>query len=311
MIFLTTTAIEIDEELLNRCLVLTVDEDREQTRAIHRLQRRAADARGAARAAGAARRCSRCTRTRSGCLRPLLVANPYARAADLPRRPDADAARPREVPDADPRDRAPAPVPAAGARRVEHRGRGGAVHRGRRSRTSRWRTAWRTRCSGRSLDELPPQTRRLLELLDEMVRAGVRSGRAMDAQRLPLHAGARCASTRAGATTQVRVHLERLVELEYVLVHRGGRGQSFVYELLYDGAGQGRAAPFSSGSLDVEALRAACGYDRETWRGSEGDLAGGWRGQDGPKTGAWSGWRNRRARPSPSSETARRRAART
>ena len=49
MIFLTTTAIEIDEELLNRCLVLTVDEDREQTRAIHRLQRERADARGAAR----------------------------------------------------------------------------------------------------------------------------------------------------------------------------------------------------------------------------------------------------------------------
>ena len=39
MIFLTTTAVEIDEELLNRCLVLTVDEEREQTRAIHRLQR--------------------------------------------------------------------------------------------------------------------------------------------------------------------------------------------------------------------------------------------------------------------------------
>ena len=39
MIFLTTTAIHLDEELLNRCLVLTVDEDREQTRAIHRLQR--------------------------------------------------------------------------------------------------------------------------------------------------------------------------------------------------------------------------------------------------------------------------------
>ena len=39
MIFLTTTAIHLDEELLNRCLVLTVDEDRERTRAIHRLQR--------------------------------------------------------------------------------------------------------------------------------------------------------------------------------------------------------------------------------------------------------------------------------
>ena len=41
MIFLTTTAIDIDEELLNRCLVLTVDESREQTQAIHELQRQA------------------------------------------------------------------------------------------------------------------------------------------------------------------------------------------------------------------------------------------------------------------------------
>ena len=39
MIFLTTTALEVDEELLNRCIVLTVDEDREQTQAIHELQR--------------------------------------------------------------------------------------------------------------------------------------------------------------------------------------------------------------------------------------------------------------------------------
>jgi DNA primase len=38
-IFLTTTATDIDEELLNRCLVLTVDEGREQTRAIHDRQR--------------------------------------------------------------------------------------------------------------------------------------------------------------------------------------------------------------------------------------------------------------------------------
>ena len=39
MIFLTTTAIDLDEELLNRCLVLSVNEDREQTQAIHKLQR--------------------------------------------------------------------------------------------------------------------------------------------------------------------------------------------------------------------------------------------------------------------------------
>lgn len=39
MIFFTTTSIEVDEELANRCLVLTVDESREQTRRIHQLQR--------------------------------------------------------------------------------------------------------------------------------------------------------------------------------------------------------------------------------------------------------------------------------
>ena len=39
MIFLTTTSVNIDEELLNRCIVLSVDENREQTKAIHRLQR--------------------------------------------------------------------------------------------------------------------------------------------------------------------------------------------------------------------------------------------------------------------------------
>ena len=39
MLFLTTTSIEVDEELMNRCLVLSVNEDRDQTRAIHEMQR--------------------------------------------------------------------------------------------------------------------------------------------------------------------------------------------------------------------------------------------------------------------------------
>jgi hypothetical protein len=39
-IMMTTTAIDLDEELVNRCLVLTVDEGRDQTRAIHERQRR-------------------------------------------------------------------------------------------------------------------------------------------------------------------------------------------------------------------------------------------------------------------------------
>jgi hypothetical protein len=36
----------------------------------------------------------------------------------------------------------------------------------------------------------------------------------------------------------VRVHLDRLQEMEYLIVHHGGRGQSFLYEYDANLAGQ-------------------------------------------------------------------------
>jgi DNA primase catalytic core len=78
MIFLTTTAIEIDEELLNRCLVLTVNEGREQTRAIHRLQRERQTLEGLLQRQDR-ERVLKVHRDAQRLLRPLLVANPYAR----------------------------------------------------------------------------------------------------------------------------------------------------------------------------------------------------------------------------------------
>lgn len=105
---------------------------------------------------------------------------------------------------------------------------------------------------GRSLDELAPQTRRLLISLDEMVT-----------KRCDELAMARCdyRFTRrevreycSFGNTRLKIHLHRLEELEYLIVHRGGRGQQFVYELSYEGHGQdGR--PFLSGLLDVTMLR--------------------------------------------------------
>ena len=78
MIFLTTTAINLDEELLNRCLVLSVNEDREQTQAIHRVQREAQTLEGLL-----ARREREAIlavhRNAQRLLQPLFVANPYAR----------------------------------------------------------------------------------------------------------------------------------------------------------------------------------------------------------------------------------------
>ena len=73
----STTASDVDEELLNRCPVLTVNESREQTEAIHAQQRRAQTLEGllAQSEKGYLARLHRNAQRR---LRPLKVVNPYA-----------------------------------------------------------------------------------------------------------------------------------------------------------------------------------------------------------------------------------------
>ena len=78
MIFLTTTAIQLDEELLNRCLVLTVNEDRSQTQAIHRQQREQQTIEGLL-ARNDRINTLRLHRNAQRLLKPVFVANPYAR----------------------------------------------------------------------------------------------------------------------------------------------------------------------------------------------------------------------------------------
>jgi DNA primase len=70
MLMLTTTAIDVDKDLLNRCLVLTVNESREQTQAIHVRQRAKHTLEGLM--MGSDRQSpSPCTRMRSACLKPF------------------------------------------------------------------------------------------------------------------------------------------------------------------------------------------------------------------------------------------------
>jgi hypothetical protein len=84
---------------------------------------------------------------------------------------------------------------------------------------------------GRSLDELPPQTRRLLAFIRELVKQQRKSN------------GAKAASTfsrkelrdvSGWSLTQIRVHLERLVELEYLATRHARLNNQFVYETLFD-----------------------------------------------------------------------------
>ena len=233
MIFLTTTAIEVDEELLNRCIVLTVDEGREQTRAIHALQREAQTLEGLL-AKHDRTQIRKLHRNAQRLLEPLAVVNPHAKGLtflDHQTRTRRDHMKylcliraiallhqyQRQV------------------KEVEHRGEWiRYIEATEKDIELANRLAHEV--LGRSLDELPPQTRRLLGLVEQLV--------AQETQRLGLD---RCdfrfsrrqvREHSRWSYEQLRVHLGRLVELEYLLVHRGGRGQSFVYELVYDGAGQ-------------------------------------------------------------------------
>jgi hypothetical protein len=104
---------------------------------------------------------------------------------------------------------------------------------------------------GRSLDDLAPQTRRLLALLDEMVTEGCRK---QEKDRLEFRFTRRDVRERTRwSDTRLKVHLHRLEELEYVLPHRALRGQGIVYELLYDGKGKD-GTPFLMGLIEVEKL---------------------------------------------------------
>jgi hypothetical protein len=72
--------------------------------------------------------------------------------------------------------------------------------------------------------------------------------------------------------TQLKLHLKRLEEMEYLIVHRGCRGQSYEYELLYDGNGKD-GSTFLMGLIDVKRLRKKGDYE-EKKSGVNGELSG-------------------------------------
>jgi len=277
MIFLTTTAIEIDEELLNRCLVLTVNEGREQTRAIHRLQRERQTLEGLLQRQDR-ERLLKVHRDAQRLLRPLLVANPYARALtflDHQTRTRRDHMKYLTL------------IRAIALLHQHQRPVKTAQHDGRAVRyleVTRDDIATANHLAhevlGRSLDELPPQTRRLLGLLCEMVR---QRADAQGLDRSDVRFTRREVREHTGwGHTQLKLHLHRLADLEYLLVHPVARGQSFLYELAYAGDAESDR-PVLAGLIDVERLEAHA-YDAER-SGLEASRSGCGR----PLVGAWSG----------------------
>lgn len=248
-ILLTTTAIDIDEELLNRCVVLSVDEDRAQTRAIHARQRHARTLDGLLGNAGRDA-IVKAHRDAQRLLEPVAVVNPFADRLgflDTVTRTRRDHVK---------------YLTLISAITLLHQ-----YQRERRSVTAadgsevvyiettladiEVANRLAHEVLGRSLDELPPQTRRVLGVIDRLVgELAAVDGLERDRVRFTRR---QVRGACGLSDTQCRKHLERLVELEYVLVHKGGKGSSFVYELVFTG-NLDADSPRLAGLVDVEAL---------------------------------------------------------
>ena len=86
--------------------------------------------------------------------------------------------------------------------------------------------------------------------------------------------------------TQLKVHLGRLAELEYVLVHRGRQGQSYGYELCWSASEED--GPFLP-RFDRRGSAGARRLTISTSRGSDPNFAGGGRPSVGPRSGGGRG----------------------
>jgi hypothetical protein len=132
---------------------------------------------------------------------------------------------------------------------------------------------------GTSLDELPPGTRRLLELLDGVVTAEAER-RAVERCDVLMTRRQLREATGFG-DTQLKVHLARLVDLELVTAHRTDKGGNFVYELCWDGAGRD-GGRFLAGLCDPERLHPHGHDDKRS--GPDADRSAPGR----PPVGGWS-----------------------
>ena len=273
-LLVTTTARDLDEELLNRCLVLTVDESRDQTRAIHRLQRcrRTLDGIAARRDKDAL---IALHQNAQRLLKPLAILNPYAEFLTFPdqtTRLRRDHEKYLTLIDV-------IAFVHQHQREIKRCQRGAQTVEYIEATLDDIALANRIahEVLGRSLDELPPQTRRLLTLIDQFVaaesaRCAVKRGDFRFSRRVLREAI-------AWGDTQLKLHLARLAELEYLVVHRTKAG-GFDYELVYDVGGEEDSLRFP-GLADIDALAHA--YDAAR-SGQNASRSGSGRGPVGPQS---------------------------
>ncbi len=248
MFLLTTTNVEIDEELQNRCLVITINESREQTGRIQRMQREKRTLAGILQkrsATGLAELHQDAQRL----LRPLAVSIPHADRIIFP---DTKLRLRRD------QEKFLTLIESITLlhqyQREVHTRRDvlGDLEYIEATDADVALAAWiYASVFGTCLDDLSPQTRRLLE---ETMRFVLEECTAQRLERRQFRFTRRQLREYTGwSDTRLRKHLDRLVELEYVLAYAAGQGKLAEYELLYDGAGTD-GGPFIPGLTGGRAI---------------------------------------------------------
>jgi len=266
MIILTTTAIDLDEELQNRCLTLAVDESPEQTARIHTLQRERRTLAGLVAKTERAE-LLRVLKNAQRLLGKVEVLNPFAPALTFP------SGRTRNRRD---HEKYLTLIDSIALLHQHQRPRGRHEVAGR---TLEYVEATiedialanelAPEVLGRSLDELPPQTRALLGHIRALVRS---RGAAIGAKSAATFSRRELREACGWSLTQVRTHLERLLELEYLELRHGRLGSSFVYELMMDADAPQEALHI--GLIDVAELGKLHAYGGRV-AGQNGGVAGG------------------------------------
>ncbi|QCO32047.1 toprim domain-containing protein [Leptospira interrogans] len=230
VLFLTTTSVEIDEELQNRAVVLTVNEDREQTKTILANQREEETLSGVLR-----------KKTKDGIvtlhqniqrlLQPLAVVNPYASEIKFPDtrlRMRRDQKKyltlirsiallhqyQREVKNAQDATGKDVPYIEVEKRDIE------------------LASFLFSRVFGKNLDDLSPHTKKLLSDIYVYVKELSKERRVSQSE---IRLTRKEIRERTGVSdTRLRIHLKRLEDLEYLYARSGRQGIVVEYELLWE-----------------------------------------------------------------------------
>lgn len=232
MIFLTTTASDLDDELQNRCMVLGVSESSTQTKRIHEAQRKAQTLEGIM-AHKEQITLIQLHKNVQRLLRPLAVVNPFAQSLTF----------------------------------VSHRTRSrrdhqkylsliqtiALLHQYQRPIKKQTMTdgseleyievsrediekanELAADMLGKSMDELPPQTRRVLQIIDQMHTELFKEQEEQESGNCHRFSRRQLRIYSGLGDTRLKLHLNRLVDLEYLQLHRDTEYGRYDYSLLYD-----------------------------------------------------------------------------